>query len=1358
MLTFNYDGNGNLLTITQAGRAQPLATFVWGTTYVGYNFSGLTSYGPDGTNIAVLTQVGLPDGSRFNFEYDNSYGMVSTVRQYAFDNRQRSYITYVAPASADLIPRVTQRKDWAEFWTGVNGVPSEVITTYAHDGDGACRLTAPDGTIYKEYYGSSWQSGLTTQSEVWSGGVKQKWTTIAWTQDNTAVSYLTNPRVMETNVYDAGGNRRRTTIDYGQYASYGLPNGVFEYQADGVSLLRVMYTDYNLNQAYLDRHIIGLVSAVHVSDGQWQSKTTYEYDTTAIDPQATAATMHDQNYHASFTARGNVTSVSRWDVTDIGNSNKRHTSTVTYNAAGSALSSTDPGIHTNTITYADSFSDGINRNTFAYPATVTDADNFSSTMQYNFESGAVTRTQGPPPTGQTQGAIQTMLYDAAGRIERVTTQNNSAYTRYVYGPYYIQSYSTVNTVADEAYAVQVFDGAGRVFGTANNHPGSVGGYQLVNTIYDQMGRLVQQSNPIEINNSWIPAGDDATGVYYTQQTYDWKARPLVTTNTDGTQKYASYGGCGCAGGEVVTLTDEVGRQQKVYSDVVGRQWKTEVLNLNGIVYSTTTNTFNGRDQVTLARQWSGAENGGGAYQDTTMTYDGYGRLQSKHVPEQNAGTATVYAYNSDGTVQSVTDARGASATYAYNNRHLVTAIDYSAPAGITPASNVTFGYDGAGNRTSMTDGRGSVSYAYNQLSRMTSETRTFTGLSNYTVGYDYNLAGQLKSITDPAGATINYALDSAGRLSAVTGSSFGGVTTYASGAQFRAWGGLKHLNYGNSRVMDAGYNTRMQASSFTLPGVMSKSYSYHADGQLSFSSDASDHRFDRSYSYDHAARITQAFSGAEARGEPATNNRPYKQTFSYDGFGHLANRNSHIWPDFYPSSDTYVNNRRSWWSYDAAGNLLGSDDAAYAYDAVGSIVTVSTYEPESTTTRSLDGYGQQVKTVASTYDENTESWSTLTKYYVRSTVLGKVITELDQNGAKQRTFVYAGSQMLATQDVIPFYGSQGVTWEHRDPSNATFRTTMVNGDVSAYAELDPTGADAGLAAPIVLPDPPDESNGGSHLPYPSFGSPRRPGTTYSRDGVLVPAEYFLGQLDSVFQGDFGLVESFARATQDDDNYRQRPYRGPVDPHDELAFLRTETTALPLYGSLDWLFGLEPQNTYDPRVDFRDYAKELSQNDKITDCLKLALMIYKAGQVFGPNSHDSGRGIMRGLMAGLTDWTAVNLGGREGPSDRNYRVGVYRSDPHYAGGFGDSGFARHFQDDSNQVRHFVFYLGAGYGLPQTAARYGLHREEGTNNPRVADVGLGWVGIDLGNHFDGNYRQLAQDVWRRVCGQSSSLNLP
>src|ERR671926_487151 len=79
-------------------------------------------------------------------------------------------------------------------------------------------------------------------------------TTAQWAQDDQSVVYQTNPRVIETNVYDfptdAPSNRRRITIDYGPYVQYGLPYLVKEYDADGVRELRRTYTDYNLSQAY----------------------------------------------------------------------------------------------------------------------------------------------------------------------------------------------------------------------------------------------------------------------------------------------------------------------------------------------------------------------------------------------------------------------------------------------------------------------------------------------------------------------------------------------------------------------------------------------------------------------------------------------------------------------------------------------------------------------------------------------------------------------------------------------------------------------------------------------------------------------------------------------------------------------------------------------------------------------------------------------------------------------------------------------------------------------------------------------------------------------------------------------------
>ncbi|MBL8206898.1 MAG: hypothetical protein JNM09_21880 [Blastocatellia bacterium] len=63
--------------------------------------------------------------------------------------------------------------------------------------------------------------------------------------------------------------------------------------------------------------------------------------------------------------------------------------------------------------------------------------------------------------------------------------------------------------------------------------------------YDSMGRLSQGSNPTEINAYWIPSGDDTAGYVWSQQTYDWKGRPKVTTNPDNSTKSYDYGGCGC---------------------------------------------------------------------------------------------------------------------------------------------------------------------------------------------------------------------------------------------------------------------------------------------------------------------------------------------------------------------------------------------------------------------------------------------------------------------------------------------------------------------------------------------------------------------------------------------------------------------------------------------------------------------------------------------------------------------------------------------------------------------------------------------------------------------------------------------
>ena len=221
------------------------------------------------------------------------------------------------------------------------------------------------------------------------------------------------------------------------------------------------------------------------------------------------------------------------------------------------------------------------------------------------------------------------------------------------------------------------------------------------------------------------------------------------------------------------------RKQKVYSDVLGRIVKTEIFTWqDGGIDATTVQTYNPRDQLTQVRQYSGPETSS-TFQDTAITYDGFGRLKTKHLPEQNVGMVTTWSYNADDTVLKVTDARGASKTFGYNSRHLLTSITYAVPTGstITVPAPLSFTYDPAGNRTNMTDGNGYTDYTYDQLSRLKSEARSFSGLTGtFSIGYGYNLGNQLTSLTEPTqfGSTFSYVHDAVGRLTNVNGSPFDG--------------------------------------------------------------------------------------------------------------------------------------------------------------------------------------------------------------------------------------------------------------------------------------------------------------------------------------------------------------------------------------------------------------------------------------------------------------------------------------------------------------------------------------------------------------------------------------------------------
>ncbi|HXI26735.1 MAG TPA: carbohydrate-binding protein [Pyrinomonadaceae bacterium] len=1156
-IEFKYDSNSNLTSIEQswAGQSQPHQWVTFGWT-LSVSMTPAVS-GVIGTYVneqpPMLKSVNLHDGSSYNFEY-NGDGQVREIRRYATpsDTSARMTLTYIYNGATNDCPRITAARVSAENWTGINGLGSFVETQFGLEG-GVHTVTSPDGTIYKETYGTGWQRGLVTHTETWGRKdpdhalTVQRQTDTQWDRDNSNDNYPTNARATMHDVYD-NSNHSRTVAGYQTFTlpsgtSCSLPNEVSEYAADPANVLRRTHTDYNLTGDYLNeyRRLIGLPRATLLYQGAstLMAKSTYVYDETANLENTTApSTQHDDyNYGLGFVAgRGNLTKVVRWDVNDS-NQTAKTENHFGYDINGSLTFTIDASQHYASLHYGDWFSDNVDHQTFAYVTTATDADGNNSSVQYNFDTGLKMQSVGPPPgnPGQYQNGLkQTYLYDNAARVLRVTTTNNGAYTRYIYGGDYVASYSTVSNVADEAYSIRYFDGAGHDLSAVTARP--EGGFNVQLFYRDAMGRVVQQSNPTQTDGSGVPAGDDAYnaqtgqgGWVYTQQTYDWKGRPLLTINpsttsnpNDVTFKEASYEGCSCSGGQIVVTRDEVSRRQKTIFDALGRVWKTQILfeqplsealNGDGTVYSTTVNTYNARDQVTLVRQWAGAENGGGGYQDTTIDYDGYGRVWKKHVPEQQdqSGnpTYTTRAYNNDDTIASVSDGRGVTSTLAYNGRHLLTSITYpqTLPTGVSATGNVSLDYDAAGNRRWMTDGSGRVDYSYDSLSRLQSESRQFNGLSGtFTLAYEYNLANEVRTVTDQhSGIVYTNGFDSTGRITSVSASNSGTPTTFVSNLQYRAWGAVKAASYGNSTNASFGYDNRLRVSSANLnlnsSPRLATSYQYYDSSQTKFAQDqsVSNSIRDRAYGYDFAGRLNEAYSGTEARNfinniSGGTADGPYRQSTGYDAWSNLSASTDRYWARSDTATETYnqSSNRNIKWSYDANGNVISRNEespynypyhpAAWTFDAAGRDVSVSMTRSYTeyfaggrgmvtdvfANSQSYDGDGEVVR-----YERDfTENGVVMTDfpaiaYYLRSSVLGgRIISEYNGQGLLNANYAYAGDERVGQFTTNYNHTTLEAFWRFSDPVTGDEATMRSVGPVEWSGTLDPNGIDAGLQDPF----------------------------------------------------------------------------------------------------------------------------------------------------------------------------------------------------------------------------------------------------------------------------------------------------
>ncbi len=252
-LTVNYDVYGRISTITQTWKTSngagpsttthTYATLTYTTKTVATNWS-VSFYGPpNDTAVTVLDKITYADGSATKFEY-NGYIQVKKVTNVAADTTTN--LNYVSTdLDRDLIttgqtdaPRIGVTRTWAKDFNNEDPVvvkntlsASESYTLGSASGT-ATRIQVwsddhPDDLRSNTFvYASGWNEGLPIGTEDCittsaSCTTQKRWTWNQWTQDNTGVGYILNPRMTETQVGD-GTNTKKTTVSYYHHTGSGI--------------------------------------------------------------------------------------------------------------------------------------------------------------------------------------------------------------------------------------------------------------------------------------------------------------------------------------------------------------------------------------------------------------------------------------------------------------------------------------------------------------------------------------------------------------------------------------------------------------------------------------------------------------------------------------------------------------------------------------------------------------------------------------------------------------------------------------------------------------------------------------------------------------------------------------------------------------------------------------------------------------------------------------------------------------------------------------------------------------------------------------------------------------------------------
>ncbi len=301
--------------------------------------------------------------------------------------------------------------------------------------------------------------------------------------------------------------------------------------------------------------------------------------------------------------------------------------------------------------------------------------------------------------------------------------------------------------------------------------------------------------------------------------------------------------------------------------------------------------------------------------------------------------------------------------------------------------------------------------------------------------------------------TVNYAYNSVGALSGVgtnlIGTDSTNTTNVLNTLTYRGFGALKSLNYGNGRRLQMGYSSNRQQpfsmkvdrASNPSDKIIDYTYTYYdANGKnnnrIRKITDAVDASYTTDYTYSDYDRLINATAPA------------YTRSYGSDEWGNITTFSGLTLNYATNASGAPATNRISTavagsttytHSYDAAGNMTGDGLQTFTYDGANRLKEVGT---GGQNTYGYDGNGARVRVVSS---------GGLPTFYVRSSVLGQVAFEVNQN-LVLRAYVCHNGKYLAQQSRDgQFY------WVHTNHLGNGMKLTDSTGAVKSRAEFDPYG-------------------------------------------------------------------------------------------------------------------------------------------------------------------------------------------------------------------------------------------------------------------------------------------------------------